>query len=91
MSSSKDDNENNNTDNRNGRTLSFGDSECRGRITELFKKVALHLLGFFVMVFLCNAVHYFLRPFSQPRITSDIVVSFLLFLSYFSFWFQKKN
>lgn len=61
-------------------SLSFGDSQCRGRLTELFTKVAIDVLGFFLIAGFCNALHYILRPFSQPRITSDIFVC-RLFLS----------
>ncbi|XP_024025935.1 cation/H(+) antiporter 28 [Morus notabilis] len=59
-------------------SLSFGDSQCRGRLTEIFTKVAINLLGFFLIAGFCNALHYILRPFSQPRITSDIFVGLII-------------
>lgn len=47
---------------------------CTIRLTEIFGRATKSILGFFIMVGLCNGVHYLLRPFSQPRITSDTIV-----------------
>jgi hypothetical protein len=53
---------------------------CEGRLSAIFARAAKHVFGFFLMVVLCNLTHYFLRPFSQPRITSETLVSFSHFL-----------
>ena len=55
------------------------DDPCSGKISALFTRVAKHVFGFFLMVVLCNVTHYLLRPFSQPRITSDTFVSLSLY------------
>ncbi|PIM98474.1 putative K+/H+-antiporter [Handroanthus impetiginosus] len=41
--------------------------------------IAVYMLGFFFIVFLCNFLHILLRPLSQPRIISECIVG--LFLS----------
>lgn len=55
------------------------DDPCSGKLSALFTRVAKHVFGFFLMVVLCNVTHYLLRPFSQPRITSDTFVSLSLY------------
>jgi hypothetical protein len=57
------------------------DDPCEGRLSAIFARAAKHVFGFFLMVVLCNLTHYFLRPFSQPRITSDTLVSLSILLS----------
>lgn len=52
---------------------------CTIRLTEIFGRATKSILGFFIMVGLCNGVHYLLRPFSQPRITSDTIVSLFFY------------
>lgn len=51
---------------------------CTLKLKELFGKVAKYALGFFLMYALCNISHFLLKPYSQPRITSDTVVSLSL-------------
>lgn len=58
------------------KSLSFGDSQCRDRLTELFTKVAFDVFGFFLFAMSCKAFHFVLKPFSQPRITTDTFVSY---------------
>ncbi|XP_075645806.1 cation/H(+) antiporter 28 [Castanea sativa] len=54
------------------------DDPCSGKLSALFTRVAKHVFGFFLMVVLCNVTHYLLRPFSQPRITSDTFIGLLI-------------
>lgn len=59
---------------------------CSVQLTKLITHVAIHVAGFFLMYILCHLSHYLLKPYSQPRITSDTFVSlspFLLFFPYF--------
>ena len=53
---------------------------CRIRLSEIFGRATRSILGFFLMMGLCNGVHYLFRPFSQPRISSDTIVSRFLIL-----------
>ncbi|XP_047953298.1 cation/H(+) antiporter 28-like [Salvia hispanica] len=50
-----------------------------GSMTFRLATVAVYMLGFFFIVFLCNFLHIFLRRLSQPRIFSECIVG--LFLS----------
>ncbi|BFG20252.1 hypothetical protein CerSpe_065260 [Prunus speciosa] len=51
---------------------------CTLKLKELFGKVAKYALGFFLMYALCNISHFLLKPYSQPRITSDTVIGLLI-------------
>ncbi|XP_023004460.1 cation/H(+) antiporter 28-like [Cucurbita maxima] len=51
---------------------------CRIRLSEIFGRATRSILGFFIMMGLCNGVHYLLRPFSQPRISSDTIVGLVV-------------
>ncbi|XP_075486158.1 cation/H(+) antiporter 28-like [Primulina tabacum] len=48
---------------------------CR---TTTLTTVALYMLGFFFIVFLCNFLHILLRNLSQPRIVSEYIVGLFL-------------
>ncbi|KAL6533994.1 hypothetical protein OROHE_013827 [Orobanche hederae] len=50
-----------------------------GGMTFKLATIAVYMLGFFFIVFLCNFLHILLRPLSQPRIISECIVG--LFLS----------
>ncbi|EPS59454.1 hypothetical protein M569_15352, partial [Genlisea aurea] len=50
-----------------------------GGMTYKLATIAVYMLGFFFIVFLCNFLHLLLRPLSQPRIISECIVG--LFLS----------
>ncbi|KAL9176724.1 hypothetical protein ABFS82_01G014600 [Erythranthe guttata] len=50
-----------------------------GNMTFKLATIAVYMLGFFFIVFLCNFLHILLRRFSQPRIISECLVG--LFLS----------
>lgn len=52
---------------------------CSLQLTKLFTYVGIHAAGFFLMYILCHLSHYMLKPYSQPRITSDTFVSLSLF------------
>lgn len=56
---------------------------CSLQLTKLFTYVAIHVAGFFLMYILSHLSHYMLKPYSQPRITSDTFVSLSLFGSSF--------
>ncbi|PRQ54708.1 putative cation/H+ exchanger [Rosa chinensis] len=51
---------------------------CSLQLQKLFTDVALHVGGFFLMYILCHLSHYLLRPYSQPRITSDTFVGLVI-------------
>lgn len=50
-----------------------------GSMTFRLATVAVYMLGFFFIVFLCNFLHIFLRRLSLPRIFSECIVSLLPF------------
>ncbi|KAK6135565.1 hypothetical protein DH2020_030673 [Rehmannia glutinosa] len=50
-----------------------------GGMTYKLATIAVYMLGFFFIVFLCNFLHLLLRPLSQPRLISECIVG--LFLS----------
>ncbi|XP_050386801.1 LOW QUALITY PROTEIN: cation/H(+) antiporter 28 [Argentina anserina] len=52
--------------------------ECSVQLTKLFTHVATHVAGFFLVYILCHLSHYLLRPYSQPRITSDTFVGLVI-------------
>ncbi|KAA8515667.1 hypothetical protein F0562_018722 [Nyssa sinensis] len=54
------------------------DSRCRTVITMNVTNIALYMLSFFFVVFLCNFLHAVLRPLSQPRIISEAIVGLIL-------------
>uniref|UniRef100_A0A5B7B4M0 Putative cation/H(+) antiporter 28 n=1 Tax=Davidia involucrata TaxID=16924 RepID=A0A5B7B4M0_DAVIN len=54
------------------------DLRCRILITTNVTNIALYMLAFFFMVFLCNCLHALLRPLSQPRIISEAIVGLFL-------------
>lgn len=51
-------------------------TQCSQRLGGLIFELGLNFVIFLGMVIACNALHYILRPFSQPRIATDIIVSF---------------
>lgn len=51
------------------------DQACTENLRKNASNAALKILAFYVMVVICNLFHHLLRPWSQPRITSDLVVS----------------
>lgn len=51
------------------------DQACTENLRKNASNAALKILAFYAMVIVCNLFHHLLRPWSQPRITSDIVVS----------------
>ncbi|XP_022991854.1 cation/H(+) antiporter 28-like [Cucurbita maxima] len=57
---------------------SLAGNTCTIRLTEIFGRATKSILGFFLMMGLCNGVHYLLRPFSQPRTTSDTIVGLVV-------------
>ncbi|KAG6628238.1 hypothetical protein CIPAW_14G001200 [Carya illinoinensis] len=57
---------------------SLEDDPCSGKLTAIFTRAAKHVFGFFLMVVLCNVTHFLLKPFSQPRITSDTFIGMII-------------
>ncbi|KAI4323421.1 hypothetical protein L6164_023028 [Bauhinia variegata] len=51
---------------------------CAVRLGTLIFQFFTNFLIFMGMVLICNGVHYLLKPLSQPRITSDIIVGLIV-------------
>ncbi|XP_028799877.1 cation/H(+) antiporter 28-like [Neltuma alba] len=51
---------------------------CAERLGSLMFSVAKNFIIFLAMVILCNGVHYLLKPYSMPRIISDILVGMIV-------------
>lgn len=49
---------------------------CADKLANLIVGVAKNFALFIAMVIVCNGVHFLLKPYSQPRLSSDILVSF---------------
>jgi hypothetical protein len=49
---------------------------CGDKLGNLIWGVAQNFFLFIAMVIMSNGLHFFLKPYSQPRITSDVFVSF---------------
>lgn len=49
---------------------------CGDKLGNLILGLAKNFSLFMVMVILCNGLHFFLKSYSQPRITSHMIVSF---------------
>ncbi|GER56630.1 Cation/H(+) antiporter 28 [Striga asiatica] len=49
-----------------------------GGMTFKLATIAVYMLGFFFIVFLCNFLHILLRPLAQPRIISECIVGLVL-------------
>ncbi|KAI4333110.1 hypothetical protein L6164_017957 [Bauhinia variegata] len=59
--------------------LSSNDSNpCADKLGTLIFQLFTNFIIFMGMVIVCNVVHYALKPFSQPRITSDILVGLIV-------------
>lgn len=53
-------------------------TQCSQKLGYLIFLLGKNFVMFMAMVIACNALHYLLKPYQQPRITSDILVSFPL-------------
>ncbi|KAK7312098.1 hypothetical protein VNO77_35685 [Canavalia gladiata] len=58
--------------------VSMALTQCSERLGYLIFQVGKNFVMFVLMVIACNGVHYLLKPYSQPRITSDIIVGLLM-------------
>ncbi|KAK4253742.1 hypothetical protein QN277_010379 [Acacia crassicarpa] len=56
----------------------FALDPCSEKLGSLMFSVGKNFAIFMGMVVVCNGVHYLLRPYSQPRITSDILVGLIV-------------
>ncbi|KAJ7949189.1 Cation/H(+) antiporter like [Quillaja saponaria] len=52
--------------------------QCGAKLTEIFHRFSQYLVLFVCMVLLCNGSHYLLKPYSQPRITSDMLMGLFI-------------
>ncbi|KAI9116486.1 hypothetical protein K1719_012653 [Acacia pycnantha] len=57
---------------------SMGSNPCAERLGSLMFSVAKNFIIFLAMVILCNGFHYLLKPYSMPRIISDILVGMIV-------------
>ena len=53
-------------------------TQCSEKLGYLILQLGKNFLVFMAMVVACNGVHFLLKPCSQPRVTSDIIVSSLV-------------
>ncbi|KAK7271569.1 hypothetical protein RJT34_27586 [Clitoria ternatea] len=53
-------------------------SICGDKLGSLIFEVAKNFFAFLGMVIACNGLHFILKPFAQPRITSDIIVGLIV-------------
>lgn len=53
-------------------------TQCSEKLGYLIFLLGKNFAMFMAMVIACNGLHFLLKPYQQPRITSDIIVSFLL-------------
>ncbi|XP_027356770.1 cation/H(+) antiporter 28 [Abrus precatorius] len=53
-------------------------NQCAERLGSLMVQLGKNFTMFLAMVIACNGVHYLLKPYSQPRITSDIIVGLFM-------------
>ncbi|XP_058762844.1 cation/H(+) antiporter 28-like [Vicia villosa] len=51
---------------------------CGDKLADLIVGLAKNFSLFMVMVILCNGLHFVLKPYSQPRITSHIIVGVIV-------------
>jgi len=56
-------------------------TQCSEKLAYLILQLAKNFTVYMVMVIACNGLHFLLKPYSQPRITSDIAVSFPLVMN----------
>ncbi|QCD88973.1 Cation/H+ exchanger [Vigna unguiculata] len=57
-------------------TIAF--TQCSEKLGYLILQLAKNFIVYMAMVLACNGLHFLLKPYSQPRITSDIVVGLVL-------------
>ncbi|KAK4769279.1 hypothetical protein SAY86_027429 [Trapa natans] len=50
------------------------DEACTENLRKNASDLTLKILALYAMVIVCNLLHHLLRPWSQPRMTSDIVI-----------------
>ncbi|QCD95618.1 Cation/H+ exchanger [Vigna unguiculata] len=51
---------------------------CGDKLGNLIMEVAKNFVVYIGMVLACNGLHFLLKPYKQPRITSDIIVGMLV-------------
>ncbi|XP_019426440.1 PREDICTED: cation/H(+) antiporter 28-like [Lupinus angustifolius] len=58
--------------------LPEGSTDCGEKLASLIFEVFINFAVFLTMVIFCNGLHFILKPYSQPRITSDIIAGLAL-------------
>ncbi|KAL5066465.1 hypothetical protein RYX36_028202 [Vicia faba] len=53
-------------------------TQCSEKLGYLIFLLGKNFVMFMAMVIACNGVHFLLKPYQQPRITSDIIVGLLM-------------
>ncbi|KAK7341094.1 hypothetical protein VNO80_24018 [Phaseolus coccineus] len=53
-------------------------TQCSEKLGYLILQLGKNFLVYMVMVIACNGLHFLLKPYSQPRITSDVVVGIVM-------------
>ncbi|XP_028248444.1 cation/H(+) antiporter 28-like [Glycine soja] len=53
-------------------------TQCSEKLGYLILQLGKNFLVFMAMVVACNGVHFLLKPCSQPRVTSDIIVGLIM-------------
>ncbi|KAL9296073.1 hypothetical protein ACSQ67_021969 [Phaseolus vulgaris] len=53
-------------------------TQCSEKLGYLILQLGKNFLVYMAMVIACNGLHFLLKPYSQPRITSDVVVGIVM-------------
>ncbi|KAK7404251.1 hypothetical protein VNO78_04981 [Psophocarpus tetragonolobus] len=53
-------------------------TQCSEKLAYLILQLGKNFLVFMGMVIACNGLHFLLKPYSQPRLTSDIIVGLIM-------------
>ncbi|XP_061352992.1 cation/H(+) antiporter 28-like [Gastrolobium bilobum] len=58
--------------------VSMAITQCSLRLANLMFQVGRNFAMFMAMVIMCNILHFILKPYKQPRITSDLIVGLIM-------------
>ncbi|KAF7824573.1 cation/H(+) antiporter 28-like [Senna tora] len=58
--------------------VNLATNPCAEKLVPLMFSVGVNFLIFIIMVLVCNGFHYLLKPYSMPRIISDMFVGLLV-------------
>ncbi|KAJ7982224.1 Cation/H(+) antiporter like [Quillaja saponaria] len=65
--------------------------QCGDKLTAIFQRFSKFLALFICMVLLCNGSHYLVKPYSQPRITTDMFMGLFIGNLWFLHEFLDKS